>query len=129
MTTFKQGPALESRPRGRAKAPYRSPRLEVLGSLRSATQGSTGFFADGGMGMSMTLMMSDRRVKEDIVKIGQHPIGLGIYRFRYKSPYAGMYGSGRRIGVMADEVAQKYPDAVSRGSDGYLRVDYGHLFH
>jgi hypothetical protein len=73
-------------------------------------------------------MGSDRRVKEDIVKIGQHPLGLGVYRFRYKSPYDGMYGIGRRVGVMADEVAQKYPEAVSRHSNGHLMVDYGRLF-
>jgi hypothetical protein len=29
---------------------------------------------------------------------------------------------------MADEVAERYPDAVSRRSDGYLMVDYGRLF-
>ncbi len=74
-------------------------------------------------------MMSDRRAKEDIVKVGQHPLGLGIYLFRYKAPFSGLYGTGRHIGVMADEVAEKYPDAVSRHEDGYLRVDYGRLFH
>jgi len=76
----------------------------------------------------MTMTMSDRRAKEDIVKVGRHPLGLGIYRFRYKAPYAELYGAGRRIGVMADEVAGKYPDAVCRHADGYLRVDYGRLF-
>ena len=74
-------------------------------------------------------MMSDRRAKEDIVKVGQHPLGLGIYMFRYKAPYSERYGNQRRVGVMADEVAEKYPDAVSRHEDGYLRVDYGRLFH
>jgi hypothetical protein len=40
-----------------------------------------------------------------------------------------MYGTGRRVGVMADEVAEKYPAMVSRSADGYLMVDYGQLFH
>jgi len=84
---------------------------------------------DGALGRTRGMMLSDRRVKEDIVKMGQHPLGLGIYVFRYKTPYAEMYGNGRRVGVMADEVAEKYPDAVSRNSDGYLSVDYGRLFH
>jgi hypothetical protein len=74
-------------------------------------------------------MMSDRRTKEEILEIGRHPLGLGIYRFRYKAPYSRLYGTGRHIGVMADEVAEKYPDAVSRHEDGYLMVDYGRLFH
>jgi hypothetical protein len=38
-----------------------------------------------------------------------------------------LYGAGRRVGLMADEVAEKYPDAVCRHADGYLRVDYGRL--
>jgi hypothetical protein len=118
----------QSRP---IRAPYRTPRLEVLGSLRTATRGSGGDKGDGSLGMTragMTMTMSDRMAKEDIVKVGRHPLGLGIYRFRYKAPYAELYGAGRRIGVMADEVAGKYPDAVCRHADGYLRVDYGRLF-
>jgi hypothetical protein len=126
MTYSKPEPAKESRQRLHAKAPYRAPKLEILGSLRSATRGSGGMIADAGGGMRM---MSDRRAKEDVVKVGQHPLGLGIYLFRYKAPFSRLYGTGRHIGVMADEVAEKYPDAVSRHEDGYLRVDYGRLFH
>lgn len=129
MTYSKPESAGESRQRLHAKAPYHAPKLEILGSLRSATQGNgSATVVDGNSNMGKKTS-SDRRVKEDIVKIGQHRIGVGIYRFRYKKPYAEMYGNGRRIGVMADEVAEKYPDAVSRNSDGYLSVDYGQLFH
>jgi hypothetical protein len=108
-----------------ARQPYSSPRLEVLGSLRRATRGSGGMGADGALGMTR---MSDRRAKEDIVEIGRHPLGLGIYRFRYTSPYSMKYGSQRRVGVMADEVAVKYPFAVSCDAGGHLMVDYGQLF-
>ena len=85
-----------------ARQPYSSPRLEVLGSLRRATRGSGGMGADGALGMTR---MSDRRAKEDIVEIGRHPLGLGIYRFRYTSRYSMKYGRQRSVGVMADEVA------------------------
>jgi hypothetical protein len=129
MPTFKHEPAIGSPPHGQAKLPYRAPKLEVLGSLRSATRGSSGFLADMGTMRMFAVMMSDRRLKEDIVRIGQHALGLGIYRFRYKAPYAEIYGAGRRVGVMADEVAEKYPDAVCRHPDGHLMVDYGLLFH
>jgi hypothetical protein len=108
-----------------AREPYSSPRLEVLGSLRHATRGSGGMGADGALGMTM---MSDPRVKADIVQIGRHALGLGIYRFRYKSPYSATYGTQRRIGVMADEVAVKFPEAVSRDAGSHLMVDYGLLF-
>jgi len=73
--------------------------------------------------------MSDRRAKEDIVKVGEHPLGLGIYLFRYKAPYSERYGNQRRVGVMADGGAERDPGAVSRHDDGYLMVDYGRLFH
>jgi hypothetical protein len=128
MTDPKPEPATESPQRTHAKASYRAPKLEILGSLRSATRGSNGPDADVGGGMRM-MTPSDRRAKEDIVKVGQHPLGFGIYLFRYKAPFSGLYGTGRHIGVMADEVLERYPEAVSRHEDGYLRVDYGRLFH
>jgi hypothetical protein len=62
-------------------------------------------------------------------KIDEHPLSFGIYQFRYRAPYAVLYGSGRRIGVMADEVTERCPGAVLRDADGYLIVDYGRLFH
>ena len=126
MTDPKPEPAKESPQRPHEKARYRAPKLEILGSLRSATRGTGGMGADGALGMTM---ISDRRAKEGIVKVGEHPLGLGIYLFRYKAPFSELYGTGRHIGVMADEVAERYPDAVSRHEDGYLRVDYGRLFH
>ena len=124
MTDPKHKAAKEPHQPRPIRAPYRTPRLEVLGSLRTATRGSGGKGADGALGMTM---MSDRRAKVDILKVGQHPLGLGIYRFRYRPPHTDSYGAGRRIGVMADEVADKYPGAVFRHADGYLRVDYGRL--
>ena len=46
------------------------------------------------------------------------PNGLGYYRFSYN-------GSDRAyVGVMAQEVQAVLPNAVMRGRDGYLRVDY-----
>lgn len=106
------------------KAPYRSPRLEILGSLRKVTSGSGGKGSDGAGGMTM---MSDRRAKRDIVQIGQHALGLAIYRFRYLPRYARRYGASRKVGFMADEVALRYPGAVRRDPEGFLHVDYGCL--
>jgi hypothetical protein len=111
----------------------------MLGSLRSATRGTGNGNADASGGMTQGNMGqgggggggkgSDRRIKEDITAIGQHPLGLTVYRFRYRAPYAATYGAGRQVGVLADEVAEKFPDAVSRHADGHLVVDYGRLFH
>jgi len=48
--------------------------------------------------------------------------GIGIYRFRYKGSDHTAY-----VGVMAQEVENIVPDAVSRDGDGYLRVNYDRL--
>jgi hypothetical protein len=77
--------------------------------------GGGGGMGGGGMGMS------DIRAKHDIVLLGHLDNGLGFYRFSYNGsdkPY---------VGVMAQEVQAIMPDAVVRGSDGYLRVYYDQL--
>jgi hypothetical protein len=61
---------------------------------------------------------SDIRLKHDIVLLGRRDNGLGYYRFKYN-------GSNEiYVGVIAQEVAKIVPSAVSRGYNGYLRVDY-----
>jgi len=52
MTDPKPEPAKESPQRLHEKARYRSPKLEILGSLRSATRGTNGTMGDGAAGMT-----------------------------------------------------------------------------
>ena len=47
MTDPKPEPATELPQLTHAKAPYRAPKLEILGSLRSATRGTGGTMGDG----------------------------------------------------------------------------------
>jgi hypothetical protein len=64
---------------------------------------------------------SDMMLKHDISLLGHLDNGLGFYRFSYN-------GSDKAyVGVMAQEVQTVMPAAVSRGSDGYLRVFYDKL--
>ena len=65
---------------------------------------------------------SDIRLKEDIVPLARLDDGVGLYRFRYK-------GSDHRayVGVLAQEVMEIVPSAVSLRHDGYLQVDYDRL--
>jgi len=60
-------------------------------------------------------------LKHDIVLLGRLDNGLGYYRFSY------LGSSKAYVGVMAQEVERLMPDAVTRGSDGYLRVYYEKL--
>lgn len=70
---------------------------------------------------------SDRRIKHQIRRIGTHPLGIGLYRFRYRPRYAYQWGHQEYIGVMANEVLTVRPAAVSTHPDGYLLVDYARL--
>jgi len=71
---------------------------------------------------AITRHRSDIRLKDDIVALGRLDNGIGLYRFRYKGSDHTVY-----VGVMAQEVQTIVPSAVSRGRDGYLRVDYDRL--
>ncbi len=64
---------------------------------------------------------SDIALKHDVVLLGHLSNGLGYYRFSYlgsSKPY---------VGVIAQEVQNLVPEAVTRGRDGYLRVYYQQL--
>jgi len=75
----------------------------LSGSTTTSTQ-PAGFF-------------SDRRLKEDAEPIGKTFDGQTIYRYKYK-------GDNRtQIGLMADEVQRKHPEAVGLAG-GYKTVDY-----
>ncbi|OSJ18478.1 hypothetical protein BST63_05575, partial [Bradyrhizobium canariense] len=64
---------------------------------------------------------SDIALKHDVVLLGHLANGLGYYRFSY-------IGSDKAyVGVIAQEVQEVKPEAVTRGADGYLRVYYEKL--
>jgi hypothetical protein len=68
---------------------------------------------------ALPLAFSDKRLKSNIVQLGTHPIGIGIYEYD-------IFGN-RQIGVMAQELLEVMPDAVHQHPSGYLMVDYGRL--
>jgi hypothetical protein len=68
-----------------------------------------------------TTRQSDIELKHNIVRIGTLDSGIGLYRFQYN------WSDQVYVGVMAQEVVTVMPAAVSRGSDGYLRVNYGRV--
>lgn len=61
---------------------------------------------------------SDRRLKEDVERIGESDEGLPIYKYRYKGE------PETHIGFMADEVEKVHPEAVGVHPTGYKTVDY-----
>jgi hypothetical protein len=64
---------------------------------------------------------SDIRLKRDIARVGTLDSGLPLYRYKY------LWSDQVYVGVMAQEAADVAPDAVVKGEDGYLRVNYARL--
>lgn len=60
---------------------------------------------------------SDRRLKRNIHRIAEHPLGIGVYSFEYLNGQPA-------IGVMADEVERVLPQAVAVHPSGYKMVNY-----
>lgn len=98
--------------------------LSMLGKVGGAAAGNPGAFGGGSSGAlgsaANPMVMSDRRVKEDIKQVGTLDNGLPVYTFRYKGDQT------VQMGVMAQDVEQVNPDAVVE-IDGIKHVYYGAL--
>lgn len=66
-------------------------------------------------------MLSDRRVKENIVEIGRYQNGLPMYEFNY------IGDAVRYRGVMAQDVKETFPEAIVETKDGIMAVNYAKL--
>ena len=68
---------------------------------------------------SAAVMASDRRLKSNIVRVGTHHLGIGVFEYD-------IFGERQR-GVMAQDVLGVMPSAVVMRPDGYMAVNYGAL--
>jgi len=78
-----------------------------------------GLFSALGTAAMFAPKFSDRRLKSNIVQVGTHSLGIGIYEYD-------IFGK-RELGVMADEVATVMPNAIVPHESGYMMVNYGKL--
>jgi hypothetical protein len=91
---------------GTSSPPALQTGAQVMGALGTAAMAAAAF--------------SDRRLKRNVKRIGTHDgLGLGIYQYDI--------GDRHEVGVMADEVEKKKPDAVLTHPSGYKMVQYGKL--
>lgn len=71
-----------------------------------------------GLGSSIAGIFSDARLKEDAVRIGTTDGGVPIYTYRYRGE------PETHMGVMAQDLLDKQPEAVNLDPSGYYRVRY-----
>lgn len=86
--------------------------------LKQANANNSGLFGLGSSLATGLFSLSDRRAKTAIKRIGATEDGLGIYKYRYKGD------AETRVGLMAQEVAEVKPHAVTVRPDGLMAVDY-----
>lgn len=90
--------------------PQANPWMQALGIMSSAAGAGLGMYAK-----------SDIRAKENIKRVGETDGGLPVYTYNYKGNPTPL------MGVMAQHVAEKKPEAVAVLPDGYLAVDYSQV--
>ena len=114
---------------------YTAPKLIVYGRVAALTRSATGCTDGDNLGCTAGIAtnmgykpnVSDKNAKENIVRRGDHPLGIGLYLFDYKAEYRQQWGQCRQFGVMAQEVEAVIPEAIYVHPDGYKMVNYAML--
>ena len=79
-----------------------------------------------GSGIISSMIMSDKRVKKNLKKIGtmkaKDGAKVNMYSFKYKGE------DKKRVGVIAQEIEKSHPGLVSKDSKGIRKVNYKGLF-
>ena len=84
----------------------------VVGGGRSTGSSQKGIIP------GLASLKSDRRLKKNIIKLGEYIKGINFYSFEY------LWSPVRHFGFMADEVKKIMPEAVVTGADGFDSVYY-----
>lgn len=96
---------------GAAKDTYGAQKDAAAAKNAAKANMTQGLFSLGSMAL-----LSDRRLKSDIQRIGALPSGLAVYSYT-------LFGEPE-IGVMADEVEKVFPEAVEEHPSGFKMVRY-----
>jgi len=95
------------------QANYDNGMMNRYNSQMGAWQSGVG----GLLGLGANLL-SDKRAKDDVKRVGKTNDGTPIYTYKYKT------GGPTQMGVMAQELKKKKPGAVKKTASGLLAVDY-----
>lgn len=95
--------------------------MQLDANIQNSQNSMAGLGAIGSI-FGTVLGMSEDKLKENVIKIGETDEGIGVYTYTWKdSPELGI-----QIGVMASEVKEKKPRAFKE-LFGHDAVDYGQL--
>jgi hypothetical protein len=90
-----------------------------FGVQSSTSKQGGGILGALGLGLQAApLLFSDKRLKQDIKKVGKLDNGLDVYSYSYK------FGGPKHIGLLAQDVEKVKPEAVGEIA-GYKAVNYG----
>lgn len=92
--------------------------LSGITAVAGLATGGLGTLAAGALASGAGGLYSDARIKENLRPVGQLFNGLTVYAFNFPGENI------TRIGLVAQEVQQAIPQAVSQSEEGLLMVDY-----
>ena len=120
-----------------ARKVYKLPQLIVYGAVEVLTKsaasgpaenGNNAPSCNNGPGRSTPCVApSDIRCKHNVVRMGTHSSGFGLYMYDYLPEFTDRMGGGKFFGVMAQEVLLHNPSAVMLEASGYYAVNYAAL--
>lgn len=102
---------------GAVQSNYNAQMQQYTAQQQARSQGIGSIF--GALGsLGGAAILSDRRLKHSIKRIGELANGIGTYVYSYVG------GTKRHFGVMAQEVQERMPEAVGQFADGTMFVNY-----
>ncbi len=106
--------------------PWYQPQFRMDPSEYSRTNNAVEGISNWGSKVTDLIALSDRRLKTDVVPIsGPFEVnGCRWYRWVWDDAASSFGLSGASFGLIAQEVQDKYPEAVSQNSHGYLMINY-----
>ena len=106
------------------KKSYKKPTIHLYGKVSALTNSGASGSHEGSGSANPYMSASDPRVKENVQRVGNHYLGVGLYLFDYRQEFRDEWGHGRQFGVMANEVEKVMPEAVSIHPHGIKVVNY-----
>ena len=100
-----------------------------FGTQSMQKQSALGQAANIGATLGAAYLKSDIRLKTEIKRVGKLPNGIPVYRWEWTKEAKEIVDDQPAFGVLAQEVLDFMPDAVTLGTDGYYEVDYGKVLN